>query len=359
MRWINPDKLQTLNGRAYRKGGGKGDGGSSKSIDPRIVEMAQKGTFKPFTISTSIGSGFGREGESGVTASSPYQSIQSQALGGVSNLLPSLTANLQRSAQPFEFNTNVDQLTQDYYNQQAALLEPQFAQQRALLAQDLFGSGRLGLQIAGQGAGIGTGMVNPDALGLASAQSRTLAELAAGARQQALADAQARYGIESGVYGLNQQAAAQGLQNLGGLFGLGTGVSELELALLNQGLAAEQMRGASYANAAGALAAGQVQEQDSGGKGLIGDLANAGATAYAASDERLKENIEFIFKDENDINWYTWEWSSKAKELGLGSKFNYGVIAQEVMQIIPEAVRLAANGYYEVDYLKVEDYGTV
>ena len=72
-----------------------------------------------------------------------------------------------------------------YLELQSALLEPSFEQQRQQLQSDLFGSGRLGLQLAGETAGAGTGMVQPDAYGLGLAQARALAETSALARQQA------------------------------------------------------------------------------------------------------------------------------------------------------------------------------
>ena len=67
-----------------------------------------------------------------------------------------------------------------------------------------------------------------------------------------------------------------------------------------------------------------------------------------SSDERLKENIEYVGKS-NGHKVYTWDWNDKAKELGINDPTK-GVIAQEVMEYMPEAVSKDANGYYMVNY---------
>lgn len=78
-------------------------------------------------------------------------------------------------------------------------------------------------------------MVQPDALGLGRAQQQTLAQIAAGARQQAL----------------GEQAQLQ--QLAGGMLQAGMGISGLEQGLMAQGLDAETAR------AAAAYASGQMQ----------------------------------------------------------------------------------------------------
>jgi hypothetical protein len=62
------------------------------------------------------------------------------------------------------------------------------------------------------------------------------------------------------------------------------------------------------------------------------------------SDERLKTNIKFSHV-ENGYNIYTWDWID-----GFDGNYNKGVIAQEVLEINPDAVVVNPNGYYGVDY---------
>jgi len=74
---------------------------------------------------------------------------------------------------------------------------------------------------------------------------------------------------------------------------------------------------------------------------LIGTLVGAGAGMF--SDERLKTNIQFV-DNINGHNIYTWDW----KEQDYG--YNKGVIAQEILVSVPEAVTMMDNGYYAVNY---------
>jgi len=97
--------------------------------------------------------------------------------------------------------------------------------------------------------------------------------------------------------------------------------------------------------------------QSTEGKIGAGDVAGFGAEMFAlsqllpfmTSDERLKENIKPIGKSENGHNLYTWDWNDKAKELGVNDPTT-GVLAQEVMKYMPEAVIQNDNGYYMVNY---------
>jgi hypothetical protein len=82
---------------------------------------------------------------------------------------------------------------------------------------------------------------------------------------------------------------------------------------------------------------------------VLSTAAQAAALYFGASDERLKENIKPIGKSENGHNLYTWDWNDKAKELGVNDPTT-GVIAQEVMKYMPEAVITDENGYYKVNY---------
>ena len=68
------------------------------------------------------------------------------------------------------------------------------------------------------------------------------------------------------------------------------------------------------------------------------------------SDRRLKRNIKKVGKLSNGLNLYTYiyVWGEKA----------IGVMAQEVMKVIPDAVLKHESGYYMVDYSKVLTNGT-
>ena len=88
-----------------------------------------------------------------------------------------------------------------------------------------------------------------------------------------------------------------------------------------------------------------------GGPSPFSQIASAAATGakFAMSDKRLKSKITFVGKLENGIKIYKWKWSEKGKELA-GDQVEFGVIAQEVQKIVPEAVKRGPDGYLMVNY---------
>jgi len=122
--------------------------------------------------------------------------------------------------------------------------------------------------------------------------------------------------------------------------------------------------GAGIGQSMGQIAGAYQPTYTKGSSGLLGGLASGVASGmgstlgqYAAglmigSDIRLKKNVKKADK-KNGIQFYTWEWNDKAKELGLDWGPTFGVMAQEIKNIIPEAVLMGTDGYYRVDYSKV------
>ena len=116
-------------------------------------------------------------------------------------------------------------------------------------------------------------------------------------------------------------------------------------AIEGMGSAAQnaQARMAEYQSAKAAARAQNTQ--------LAGSLASAAimAIAFSGSDIRLKEAIEYLGKSSKGYNIYTWNWNDEAKELGIDDPTT-GVIAQEIQEIKPEAVRVGSHGYLMVNY---------
>ena len=205
---------------------GKGGAGTAAEAVARARELGKEAVFNPFTVTTGAGTGqYLGDGQYQATLSAPYQDILSSALGGAGSMFERAAA------------FDPSQRAQEVFGEQAALLQPQFEQQATALQSRLFGGGRLGLRLAGesQGLGTGSGMVQPDALGLGRQQQQTLAQIAANARTQAF----------------GEQAQLQ--QSAAGMLQAGLGISGLEQSLLAQGLDAETAR------AAAAYASGQMQ----------------------------------------------------------------------------------------------------
>jgi hypothetical protein len=93
---------------------------------------------------------------------------------------------------------------------------------------------------------------------------------------------------------------------------------------------------------------------------VTGDFSATGnVTAYNSSDKRLKENITPI---ENPIDKLlklsgnTFKWTADyyaTQDQSLFKEFDVGVIAQEVQEVLPEAVNERDNGILAVDYQKL------
>jgi len=93
----------------------------------------------------------------------------------------------------------------------------------------------------------------------------------------------------------------------------------------------------------------------SGGIGTSGDVfAGGDVVAYASSDKRLKDNIlpiENPLQKINQIGGYSFEWNVEKQNIYKGK--DYGVIAQEIEEILPELVDTRESGYKAVKYDKL------
>ena len=305
---------------------GKGGSGIAQQGIEEAARRAEKAYFRPYTVTTATGTTSYGDGGFSSQLSPEYQALLGTTLGGAENLFGQFTG----------FDPAVR--AQQIFAEQAAGLTPEFQKQATALQSRLFGGGRLGLRLAGesQGLGAGSGMVQPDALGLGQAQQQTLAQLAAGSRQQAFGE-QAQLG----------QMAAQALQS-------GMGISGLEQSLMGMGLNAEQARAAAALGAMQAelspyaTQADMQQRQQESTAGFFGAAAKAAAPFIASSDVRLKDNITHVDTLPNGIKLYTWEWKEERNEP------TFGVIAQEVAQVVPEAVITGKDGYLRVNYAHPE-----
>jgi len=70
-----------------------------------------------------------------------------------------------------------------------------------------------------------------------------------------------------------------------------------------------------------------------------------------SSDRRLKKNIKLIGKSKSGLNIYTFRYIKSLNTLGLFQ----GVMAQELLGTkFENAAIMNANGYYSVDYTKID-----
>jgi len=83
----------------------------------------------------------------------------------------------------------------------------------------------------------------------------------------------------------------------------------------------------------------------------LGTAAQVGATLALFSDVNTKQNIVKVGSLPNGLNLYTFEYKDEFKNHPkAGHGLQFGVMAQEVEKVIPEAVSLDKSGYKVVDY---------
>ena len=195
-------------------------------------QAADSATFKPYGVTTGFGTGFfdtdkGLAGYELDPMLAAYRDEMFQ-LGG--RALPTVDQFDPAAA------------SQQYYDEMQAIMAPPRAQERTQLQQDIFGSGRLGMRLAGEaaGAGVGSGMYQPDVLGYNKAQEMANQKLAMASREQAMSEL--------------DKAIARGT----GLMQTGFGVEELGMGAMSAGaaLGGKALEGGS-ARAAALLEGGQ------------------------------------------------------------------------------------------------------
>lgn len=96
-------------------------------------------------------------------------------------------------------------------------------------------------------------------------------------------------------------------------------------------------------------------ESNSGGQcnGNSGTMTNPSfKNCNPASDVRLKHNIRRVGNYCDGIGLYLFDYRPEFKAT-CGSGTYLGVMAQEVLPILPSAIVIGANGYYAVDYTEL------
>lgn len=302
------------------------------------------------------------------------QGIQSQAdFSGVPSLpgandYPGLVNNAIRSS----------------YDSQAAFLDPQFANQQNDMearlanqginsasnqaawgrAQGEFGRDRAFSYSQARNTAVGQGQTLQNNLANQRLQANQNAAMQALAAQeqansaqnqgynQQLATALQQYNQGMGNAQLNNSASGQDLSQR-------TALSTLPLNQLNAVRSGTQIQNPTFtqapqANAAGTDISGLINDNyksrvananntNSGLFGLGGSFLSAGLPLLKGSDIRLKHDIVTV--GEHPLGIPIYEYSYKGS-----TARHIGVMAQDLLPIMPEAVHTMANGYMAVDY---------
>lgn len=201
---------------------------------------ADRGVFKPVTISTSFGTPqytydqqgrltgasytaapwlqalqTGQQGLAGTYLTAAQQAAQNQQGLQAANLAFGGAGSLYGAAQQaLPTSYDVTGATQDYYNRMQQMVAPQREQQLASTRQNLFNRGRQGLAIGATQAG-GMAATNPEMAAYYNAIAQQDLGLANQAEQQALANLAQRTGMATSLFGsgLQQGVGGGSIQN--------------------------------------------------------------------------------------------------------------------------------------------------
>ena len=254
-----------------------------------------------------------------------------QALGNVQNTMGQ------------QFNPNLPQVGinagQNYQDAAMSRLAPQISQQRELLNN----------QLANQGIPVGS-------------QAWQTAQMNQGQKENDLLAANTTQGFNTGL-AANQQAYNQAQTNynmpLNTLSALRSGAQVQNPTFQNvpqqATTAGADILGATQmgynAQMGGFNAANAAQSNFNSGLMGLGGTLGAAALMAPASDIRMKENIEKVGKMANGLNVYTYEYKPEFRnDPFAGHGKHIGVMAQEVEEIMPEAVITRLDGYKMVNY---------
>jgi len=262
--------------------------------------------------------------------------------------------------------------TEGNFQQQAALamgdVRDQFEQGRQNNAMQLrsFGinpnSGRY------QGMQNANNVMESATAAAAATKARTAAEQLGWAKKM---DA---IGMGSGVFG--NQATSTQLGLAAGAAGLNAGQTTMgNLGAMGQSMGQANTGAAGIWGQVGQIGVGKynadvsaysAQQQANAGAsaglgsaiGMIGGAAMKYAfpatAALPTSDIRAKENIEVVGRLPSGLFIYEYEYKPEFKDKPTAGHGRYrGVMAHEVLQVIPDAVYATEDGYLAVDYSKV------
>jgi len=215
---------------------------------------ADAAAFKPYSVTTGLGTSyFDPETQTaGYTLDPALQAWRDQYMASAAQAMPS------------SFDTTAN--AQQYYNEMQAMMQPARQAENLALQQDLFGSGRLGMRLAGEGVGAGSGMVQPDVFGMNQARAQADQALAQQARAQAMTELDQSIARGTGMLQTGLGIEQMGLTplELGGTFGgYGSSAGSAQAnALLQGGLGAAQANlaaGLGTSNMMGQLGLGLMQ----------------------------------------------------------------------------------------------------
>ena len=206
------------------------------SKKPKVAALQ----MKPTTVTTGFGTGTydPSTGNVGYTLDDQLAQFRDLFYGAAEDMAPS-DEQMAFARQVGDYGTglfnraanlDVNQMTQDYYNQQQNLLAPSRAQEESRMGDTLFKQGRTG---AGIGTYGGAGYINPEQFALNYAREQANNQMLMGAEDRARGIQATDLNQAMGYLDSANALSMRPYQNVNTLFGMGTGVEGLGYNTLN------------------------------------------------------------------------------------------------------------------------------
>lgn len=294
------------------------------SVQIAAEAKARPSVYSPFGSSVYSGDPSAGTFRQDITLSPEQQALYKGRSDVANALLGRSSEALANTPVGYSFSGATDPATNQFFTAQKALLDPVFSRDEERLSQ----------QLANQGIPMGSEAYDRELQNFRKSKDA--------AYEQAAADALSR-GFSQDI-ATRQQNLNEVAQALGGS----------QLTPVGQGSPVDTS-GAFAAQQAGLNRQYQGQlagynADVAGQNSLMGGLFSLGAAAapalIAASDRRLKRDIEKIGELVPGVGWYSFRYLWD----GQDAPIRYGVMADEVEPFMPEAVLYDESGFAMVDY---------
>jgi hypothetical protein len=264
------------------------------------------------------------------TLSPELQQLLNSQVGAQTGLSSAITGSLGNlPTSPFDpSDINTDKIRDASYSMRVAQMEPQWDK----AWKDLEG------RLSDRGLPMGSEISNDQYGEFNDARNNSLSQISRQAELDASNDYQRQFGNALTIHN-------QPLQQLQGLMGMSSPVSNPSFNSYPTASAQAPDVGQNVWNAYNADVQ-RSQNQQSGLMGGLLGLGKLGVSAYSAgmfSDRRLKRDIKRIGAMPSGLPVYQFRYV-------WGDDIQTGVMAQEAIELFPEAVSMDASGFWKVRY---------
>jgi hypothetical protein len=217
-------------------------------------------------------------------------------------------------------------------------------------------------------SGVAQGQANANSVMQAAASAAAANQTREAAKQVGLQKQANVYNMYAGLPAQANQSTALGLNASGQGVNAGqsTFTNQMGISGAQNAAAGTAMSGWGQVGSLGVqkyqadVGAYNAQQANEGAMwGGLGSAIGSGAALYmksGGSDIAIKQDIQRVGRLNNGLSLFKYQYKPEYRDT-WGHGFHVGVMAQEVEQVIPDAVSVHTDGYKMVDYGKVLNHG--